>query len=971
MPITYKIRTRARSQKVKVAFWGMILMAAFATLGIIYFKYRVEKQQFHSQLCGDKDQNLYEEMKLANGMRVVVVSNPTTPMAAATLSVGVGSANDPTEHPGLAHLLEHMLFMGSDKYPVEDHYNNFISSKGGMRNAFTSLFETTYLHALPVQHGKEALSILSRFFIDPLISENALEREKKAVDSEKKMHQSNNFSRRLILLSSFIKKTHPMSKFTLGSEKTLANAIRADLMSFWKYHYTPQNMTLVIFGKESLEELKGYATEFFSDVKAHKDAKWEFSGEPTHIEPATKRDRADKSYDIGTSEIRNKIVYYRPYKDEKSSTRLTVYIPLPAMRFAYQEHTLSFLIKMLDNSNDGSLSSILTKNNIATSIGLFAQMERDVTIFGAQLVLVDATPEKIASVLNLLETYLNMIKENATETLYQKYAKLMQKQKECLDPTDQLTTTMMIAGNLSYRSLKDVFTGDYDWTSFNKTDFDYILSIVADRSNWMVFVETNDLFPGKSLLSDPYFDVKYFIEDVSKPTDATIDALQSKLAWVTADFGEELDFATARSQNISYPLGSTFKKIVECDIPAGKEIEHFAITEDGFEAHLIHKQDIHSKDVYLILCLGCDEVYKNINTFVSFSGYTVAFLNNFLVAHKEEMQTSGVSLDYIVEGSGAISLSFTGNPLVLEDLIRVFFKEFRTKKEELLTQTIHAAVAKHDSLKQSIPVGKVYLGFLRSLNYYKHLDDDECIKAARDLTVDKFFSVTEADIKLYAVGNLTQSEFSRICQLIKTNVTPNAQKKYALQKPAMTHVDVAVHDQESIAVLVSHEVTKFAPVKNLIVADLINQFISNKFFDELRTKKTYGYLVQMGSSALFSQAYINWIVQTTHSYEDTKKEILQFIAGISSIIKNLPSTEFETTKQSLIALYQSKANNASEYLGRRLNFWRFHGFDINSMDKIVGLATAITQEELANYCATELSKNITTILASNKVINTA
>ncbi|KAI5184624.1 insulysin [Nematocida homosporus] len=967
MLLKFGTHNNNRFTKTTLLCWGIVTIGLGLVLSFIYFRYWAAKEKIYTKLCGDKDTSLYEEIKLANGMRVVVVSNPDTTKAAAALSVGAGFANDPTEHPGLAHLLEHMLFMGSDKYPEEDYYSNFIVGNSGVRNAYTTLFETKYFHALPAEHGREALSILSRFFIDPRISENTLEREKKAVDSEMKMNRSSSISRRLLLVLNLIKKTHPMSKFPIGSEETLANATRADLMSFWKYHYTPKNMTLVIFGKESLKELKGYAKEFFGDVKEHKDAKWEFSGKPTHIEPTTKRDHSDKSYELTTKETSNKIVYYRPYKDEESNTQLVIYVFLPALQFVYREHTLSFLIKMMEDSNDGSLSSILLKNNITSSASVGSDMEKDSTHFEFHCTLLHATPEKIASVLNLIEAYLKLIKENASEKLYQKYAKLMQKQKQNLAPVSQLKTATQTATSLAYRKLEDVFTGDYDWTGFNKEDFDYILSIMTDRSNWLVMVETNNLFPNKPLLSTPHFDVKYFIEEVSKVTDLDIDALQSKLAWTAKDLAEEVDFSTARGKNVSYSLGSTFKNIKECDIPADKEIEHFSITEDGFEAHLIHKRDIHSKDARITIYLGSDDIYKNISTFVSFTGYTRAFPNNFFLAHNEEMQMSGVSLEPIIERFGAVSMTFTGNPLVLEDLIRIFFKEFNERKEELLTQTINAAITKHNGLKQSIPAEKLAPGLFRSKNYYKYLDDEACIKAAHNLTIKDFFSITEADIKLYAIGNLTQSEFARICQVVKANVTPNAQKKFVLPQPSLTHVDVAVHDQENIALLVSHEVTKFGSVKNLIIADLICRFTANKFADKLRTKKSYGYIVQTGSIPLFAQSHLIWVVQTTYPYETVKTEILEFIATIASLIRDLSSTDFEGTKQSLIASYQHKVGNQQEYLTQRLNFWRFHGFDINHFDKLAELTAAVTQEELVDYCATELSKNITTVLASSQV----
>ena len=61
-----------------------------------------------------------------------------------SVSVGVGSLSDPPEWPGLAHLLEHMLFLGCSKYPGPSEYNEYLSQHGGSSNAFTGEQETSY-----------------------------------------------------------------------------------------------------------------------------------------------------------------------------------------------------------------------------------------------------------------------------------------------------------------------------------------------------------------------------------------------------------------------------------------------------------------------------------------------------------------------------------------------------------------------------------------------------------------------------------------------------------------------------------------------------------------------------------------------------------------------------------------------------------------------------------------------------------
>jgi insulysin len=86
----------------------------------------------------DHDDREYSFIQLSNEMEVLIISDPNTDKASAALDVHVGSLSDPENVDGLAHFLEHLLFMGTEKYPVENDYSQFLSVHGGHSNAFTS-----------------------------------------------------------------------------------------------------------------------------------------------------------------------------------------------------------------------------------------------------------------------------------------------------------------------------------------------------------------------------------------------------------------------------------------------------------------------------------------------------------------------------------------------------------------------------------------------------------------------------------------------------------------------------------------------------------------------------------------------------------------------------------------------------------------------------------------------------------------
>ena len=130
------------------------------------------------------DKREYKLMKLENQMRCLLISDMEADKSAASLSVNVGAAVDPRPLYGLAHFLEHMLFMGSEKYPGENEYADFIKNNGGYDNAFTSMTDTNYYLEVSNDGFQEALDRLSQFFISPKLSEGATDREMNAVDSE-------------------------------------------------------------------------------------------------------------------------------------------------------------------------------------------------------------------------------------------------------------------------------------------------------------------------------------------------------------------------------------------------------------------------------------------------------------------------------------------------------------------------------------------------------------------------------------------------------------------------------------------------------------------------------------------------------------------------------------------------------------------------------------------------------------------
>lgn len=114
---------------------------------------------------------------------------------AMSLSIQVGSFSDPIEAQGLAHLLEHMMFMGSKNYPAVNHFDQFLNQNAGYTNAETGCENTQFHFEVPMKYSREASQIFASLFQAPKLAKESLEKEKEAVDSEFQMSIADDDSR--------------------------------------------------------------------------------------------------------------------------------------------------------------------------------------------------------------------------------------------------------------------------------------------------------------------------------------------------------------------------------------------------------------------------------------------------------------------------------------------------------------------------------------------------------------------------------------------------------------------------------------------------------------------------------------------------------------------------------------------------------------------------------------------------------
>ena len=194
----------------------------------------------------------YHTETLDNGLQLFFIEDSTASCSAAAMNVRVGYQDDPDNVPGLAHFCEHALFLGSQKYPQEDFYSQYLNHHGGDQNAFTANNHTCFHFSVEQCAFAQALDIFSGFFISPCFNLESLKHEVNAVDSEHKKNIKDDRWRQETALRLSLNQKHKLSRFGTGDYSTLlgnqtGHQLRETLLEFYQTHYSSHKMTLFIY----------------------------------------------------------------------------------------------------------------------------------------------------------------------------------------------------------------------------------------------------------------------------------------------------------------------------------------------------------------------------------------------------------------------------------------------------------------------------------------------------------------------------------------------------------------------------------------------------------------------------------------------------------------------------------------------------------------------------------------------------
>ena len=202
-----------------------------------------------------------EILRLENGLEVILMRNPAQPMVGIYTQVKVGSAREDYRTSGMSHMLEHLLFNGSEKYTQDEQYD-MADRAGAYNNANTADFYTNYMMVIPAAAMETGMDIQSQMLFHSLVPEDKFEKEKGIVLGEIVQgrdwpgHYTDKALRQALYAGSSLELP------SIGTKSTIEHMVRDDVYEFYKHWYVPNNMVLTLAGNferdHALELLETY-----------------------------------------------------------------------------------------------------------------------------------------------------------------------------------------------------------------------------------------------------------------------------------------------------------------------------------------------------------------------------------------------------------------------------------------------------------------------------------------------------------------------------------------------------------------------------------------------------------------------------------------------------------------------------------------------------------------------------------------
>lgn len=854
------------------------------------------------------DRRSYRYLTLANKLQVLLVSDPDTDKSAAALSVYRGSFHDPDDRLGLAHFLEHMLFIGTAKYPEVDTFQQYITANGGSSNAYTALDHTNYFFDIKNSALNEGIDRFAHFFIDPLLSTEYAEREKNAVHSEYQMQIKDDGWRGYMVSKLALNPEHPGHRFTIGSLDTLAGDIKADLDRWFDANYSADQMGLVVLSDQSLDNLQALVEPLFTQIP-NKDIGPDYPATPAFAPGQLPARLTSQSL--------------------KDRGRLAVSFPIPNTLTSYRTKPEQYISNLLGHEGEGSLHSALTAKGWIESLGAGAQdFDHATSLLSIEIQLTALGQQHVDDVLGLVFRQLEQLRAMEPEQWrYEEQAKVAELGFQFQEPGSTLGFVYQMAPRLKDYPAEDLLVAPYLMEGFDRKRITRLLARLTP-DNALVELATPHF---ESTQTEPWFDVAYELHRGPHPVTAAADA---KLTLPAANpyLPEDLSLRTADDQPITLAVDEPGLQLwLDTDVSFTTPRANIAL-DLVIPGGLSSLRDSSLGQLFV----------KLINDGLSQSTYPalLAGLNGNLAA-----TPSGIAIR--IGGYNDKQSEF--GAFILDQALTAPLSEerFHTLK--------HSLVRDLQNTTKDKPYNQALTRLETTLLSSSWPATDQAA-LLEQTTLEQLKTWRQETFTELAVigglhGNVDLEDAERLAQLLNT-VLPISRQQRARPKVSQLSqsMDIALAVDHNDATLLIYAQDADASFTSRARSALAGQLLRSPFFSDLRTEQQLGYVVSAGIRRMDTQSGNLFLVQSPKAdVAYLEQAVIEFLRNYVNNWDELSDELFEQQKNGLIARLTNKDKNLAQ---RSQRYWQSlaeENYNFDSNQRIADIVTGLSKADMGAF----------------------
>nr|WP_272880582.1 insulinase family protein [Candidatus Synchoanobacter obligatus] len=861
---------------------------------------------------------------------MLIVQDPAARESAAAMYVGVGSQDDPPGIEGLAHFLEHMLFIGTEEYPEVDALSHYVSDHGGGYNAFTSRDHTQYFFSVQPQFFSEGFNIFSSFFVSPLFDEGYVERERHAVHAEFKMHQKEDPWRHYAVSQLISNPNHPANRFHVGNLDTLKECregdLRKSLLAFYHKYYSSNNMYFVAVTPDTIE---------------------------THLDTIKQRllsipNRNTVKKDLGKRFDKTSLGRFIQVENIAPNRSLDFEFAIPNQDKEYFSPAASYISSLIGDEGEGSILEALKREGWAQSLSAgYGKVSDHEGTINVEIELTEKGYHHIHEIISAVMSYVELIRyEGVTQTRFNEAQRisfleyLFYGQQPVLSQVNGLVASMP---NTPYRLLRKA-RYITDESVFDKAHIYQLLDAIRlDNARiWLSSPdeETNEV------------DDVYHVEYSNRP----IGMLEA-VRWL-----EPSNFALALPKENSFiPNSISIHKADPMPLPVEISSGKWYLTDSDFlqpkqymDIALLGKEIVSTKDivamdmgVLLLRHLANPVLYPANN----------AGLNWSVSRHLHGLNIS-------VWGMGDQSQA------VLQTILKMLGEMPQITSDamfHLLKERYEQALKEEDTILPAAMLSKRLNTILRPDLAHRE-DRLEVLDALTLQDVVSFLQdyFAETSMKQMYYGNLTVDSIQNISPETEgmkvgkqyLDVKPNRVLK--LEKGIARYAYPS--EQSDHAVILYYQMPGNS-YRERAMTMILNKMIAPDFFEELRTNQQLGYFVRSAYRPIHDWPGMAFLIQSPHTDSAT---LIDRIHAFLEAGEFWHDSSYETAKATLIHQYE----DPFETMGEVSDFYWYKIWqgteEFDSKQKMIQALEDLTYSEIKAFYQHTFVDEVSAIYLTSK-----